>query len=143
MTGATDPFDLTAHLPQAPGGGAAGGAPQLSYASVADWVEQYLALVYARPIDYDQFYWCRRWWVHDEALDRLEALWRAWEACRVDAATGPATWWKDYADPIMGVLLSAAGPFKACSNGHHARPDLLRPPLPVDPAPAVLFPSGH
>lgn len=120
------------------------GAPQLAYPSVADWVQQYLVVVYARPIDTSgRFFWCRRWWLHDEALDRLDALWRAWEATRLDGATGPATWWTTYADPTMSVLLSATGPFRKCDNAHHAPPEQLTPPLPVDTAPAELFPHGH
>ncbi len=119
-------------------------APQLAYPSVADWVQQYLVVVYARPIDTSgRFSWCRRWWLHDEALDRLDALWRAWETTRLDGATGPATWWTTYADPIMTALLSPTGPFRKCDNAHHARPEQLTPPLPVDTAPTELFPPDH
>jgi len=118
--------------------------PQLAYPSVADWVQQYLVVVYARPIDTSgRFFWCRRWWLHDEALDRLDALWRAWEATRLDGNTGPATWWTTYADPIMTTLLSPTGPFRKCDNAHHAPPEQLTPPLPVDAAPAELFPPGQ
>ncbi len=130
-----------------PGPAAAGGPTPTMYPDVAAWVGDFLVVVYARPVDTQNrqqtFHWCRRWWTHPEALDRLEALWRAWEALRLDPGTGPAIWWKDYADPAMRALLDEHGPFGKCRNGLHVTPDKLVPPLPVDHPDPALFPAAH
>jgi len=44
-------------------------------------------------------------------LQRLEALWRAWEHLRQDPALGMSVWWRDHADPHMAALLDPDGPF--------------------------------
>lgn len=81
--------------------------------------------------------WCPEWWRHAEAISRLEALWRAWEHLRLDAATGISLWFRDHADPHMAMLLDADGPFKRCSptKGHGRELD----PLPLREPPAGLF----
>ncbi|WP_221186477.1 DUF4913 domain-containing protein [Terracoccus luteus] len=38
-------------------------------------------------------------------------MWRAWEALRLDPATGMSVWWRDHADHHMTVLFSPEGPF--------------------------------
>jgi len=83
--------------------------------------------------------WCRRWWKHAEAISRLEAI---WQAMRYDGASGPAVWWRDYADPHLRVLLDEAGPFFDCdaTKELHKLPDTP----PVEPSPPGLFrDSGH
>ena len=60
--------------------------------------------------------WCPQWWRHAEAVARLEALWRAWEHLRQDAATGLSVWFRDHADHHMTILLDADGPFKGCDG---------------------------
>ncbi len=120
-------------------------APTTLYGSVAEWVADFLAVAYAREVRVNgaHHYWCSQWWRHPEALDRLDALWRAWEALRRDPATGPAVWWKDYADPLMTVLLSRDGPFGQCRGSRHANANLLVQPLPLDIPEAGLFPKGY
>lgn len=87
-------------------------APELYYANVDEFVRDFLRYVYRRPIDGRYVFWSPEWWRHDEALNRLEAMWRAWEHLRLDPATGNSVWWRDHADPHMRVLLSPAGPFR-------------------------------
>ena len=108
--------------------------PQLEYPSVYDYVEEHLIFVYQRKIGRNSsFGWCPQWWLHTEAVSRLEALWRAWESLRLDPTTGMSVWWRDHADPHMGVLMDPQnGPFWCCSvdGGHHSRGE--QTPIPVE-----------
>ena len=65
---------------------AAGEEPTLHYGAVDEFVREYLRHVYKRRIDGRHRCWAGRWWRYDEAVIRLEALWRAWEHLRQDAA---------------------------------------------------------
>ncbi len=69
--------------------------------------------------------WCASWWDHHVALVRLEAVWRAWEALRLEAATGIARWLRDVADP--DGRLRDRGPLRTCGDGKH----LTAPALPI------------
>jgi len=64
--------------------------------------------------------WCPQWWAHAEALSRLEALWRTWEAARLDPLQGIAVWYRDFCDPRLLVLFSPAGPFAQCTAERHS-----------------------
>lgn len=108
--------------------------PKPEFDSVYDFVEQHLVFLYERRVrGSEDRAWCPQWWSHPEAVSRLEALWRAWEALRTDPALGMSVWWRDHADAHMSVLLDTAGPFWACSvsSGHESRGEIE--PLPVDP----------
>ncbi|WP_330229759.1 DUF4913 domain-containing protein [Nocardia sp. NBC_00508] len=97
------------------------------HASVVDFVENYLSVVYRRQVtDLSDTVWCPEWWQHAEAIARLDALWRAWEHYRLDGRTGLSVWFLDHADPHMSKLFDPKGPFKYCSvrNGHK---DMLNP----------------
>lgn len=113
----------------------------LLYPTVVAFVEEHLAKVYARDLATPTLRWCSRWWAHAEALDRLDACWRAWENLRKDKTTGPSTWWREHADPAMRELLAETGPFTACSRGHQTRHPI--PPLPTETPDPRLFPSAH
>lgn len=83
--------------------------------------------------------WCAKWYLHAEAVSRLDALWRAYEAMRVGDPTGMAVWWRDYADPIMSALTSDSGTFQGCDhrqNRHQPREQWR-----ADHAPAVTVPD--
>ncbi|MEV0293953.1 DUF4913 domain-containing protein [Nocardia sp. NPDC050710] len=108
------------------------------YASVVEFVENYLSLVYRRQVlDLNDTAWCPEWWRHAEAVVRLDALWRAWEHYRLEPSTGLSVWFLDHADPHMYKLIDQRGPFRYCNaqNGHQ---DLLGP-LPLRPPPPELF----
>ncbi|MEU7764595.1 DUF4913 domain-containing protein [Nocardia sp. NPDC049190] len=97
------------------------------YASVVEFVENYLSVVYRRQVtDLSDTVWCPEWWQHAEAVARLDALWRAWEHYRLDPSTGLSVWFLDHADQHMSKLFDPKGPFKYCSvrNGHK---DMLSP----------------
>ncbi|MFS3130640.1 DUF4913 domain-containing protein [Nocardioides sp. Bht2] len=100
--------------------------PQPFYTSVVEFVNEFLAVVYARRTGMKaQLRWCSEWWRHPEALSRLEGLWKAFEVLRLDPGTGTTVWWRDYADPTMSVLLDPNGTFAECgSDEHKAIPDL-------------------
>ncbi|GAA2705280.1 DUF4913 domain-containing protein [Micromonospora olivasterospora] len=141
---ATDPVaDLTNLLDQlagTPEGPAEDpSAPEPVFSNVDQFVAGYLVLVLERRVASGPtpgISWCPRWWAHPEALSRLYALWRAWEALRVnDPQTGMSIWWRDHLDPHLAVLTGDAGPFVRCGPDKHRDPE----PLPVEPAPAEVL----
>jgi hypothetical protein len=131
-----DAADLTAiqqamqELADSPAGPSAP-APEFTpqFADVESWVNEFFVLTFARAGA--EVCWCERWWDHPEAVLRLDALWRTWEAAALDPVRGVADWLRDYLDPGLSVLLSPAGPFAGCREGTHTGPSAL----PVSPAP--------
>jgi hypothetical protein len=115
--------------------------PTLYYGSVDEFVREYLRHVYRRRIDGRNRVWAARWWEHDEAVIRLEALWRAWEHLRQDPATGMSVWWRDHADHHMAMLMSPEGPFSAADPGAKENQTRKGDSLPYQPPPAALFPD--
>ncbi len=88
-----------------------------AFTTVEHFVDAYLLEHWRR----ESLKWCAVWWRHSEAIDRLRALWLAWEASRYEGPMAMAVWWRDYADPTMAVLTSRSGPFAHCdhSNASH------------------------
>ncbi|GGC17787.1 DUF4913 domain-containing protein [Cellulomonas carbonis] len=114
-------------------------APTLYFGSVDEFVREYLRNVYRRKIAGDgrTRVWAAEWWKYDEAVIRLEALWRAWEHLRQEPTTGMSVWWRDHADHHMAMLMDPDGPFagaeglnNSCKRGE---------PLPYAPPPAGMF----
>lgn len=84
------------------------------FASLEVFVRDYLCRTYRRNVGEAgraEYRWSARWWETPEAVVRLEAMWRAWEECRTDAALGTSEWLRDHADPHMAVLMSPYGPW--------------------------------
>ena len=103
------------------------------YGSLDAWVEEYFCVVFARPIG-GEIRWCPQWRDHPEAVTRLEALWRSWEALRLDPNLGIATWLTNFLDPQLGQLLSRSGTFGQCSDARHSQATpLSRPRLGREP----------
>jgi hypothetical protein len=101
------------------------------YPNSAAWVAQWLCTTLEREPK-RTFDWCSSWWDHPEAVQRLEALWLAWEHLRLDPGDGMSTWWVDHADPHLAVLCNPdVGPFGQCHTAH--RSDIA--PLHSDPIP--------
>jgi len=115
-------------------------APELVYGSTQEWLTEWLLPTYRRYISPNgsQSTWCPSWWMHAEAVIRLEALWRAWEYLRLDGQTGSSVWWKDHADYHLATLLDPQGPFHGCTSAGHGE---LHEQFPVNPAPAGFFPD--
>ena len=109
--------------------------PRLHYGSVDEFVREYLRHTYKRRIDGRNRVWSARWWEHEEAIARLEALWRAWEASRLEGAGATLGWWRE-ADHHMTVLMDTGGPF-ASSSDTNARNE----PLPYEAPPPGMFPD--
>lgn len=121
---------------------AASAEPELYFGSVDEFLREYLRNVYKRPINGRSRVWAARWWEYDEAVIRLEALWRSWESLRLDPATGMSIWWRDHADHHMPALFDPDGPFlgvvvDAPENMTAKRGD----PLPYSAPPEGLFPD--
>ena len=109
-----EPIDLGDDDDQAETGTA---EPALYYRSVDEFVREYLRHVYRRRIDGRTRCWAAEWWRYDEAVIRLEALWRAWEHLRQDPALGMSVWWRDHADHHMPALMDPDGPFALATDG--------------------------
>lgn len=135
-----DPFAPDASGAKGSAGQGTKAQPELIFPTLDAFVSEYLVHHFPRPVQagaYDrEFTWCSRWWAHTEASSRLNALWRAWEALRLDETLGLADWWNNYADPTMHALFAPKGPFQGCTAEVH-KP--ANPSLPVAPAPAGLF----
>lgn len=58
--------------------------PANLYASVHEFVTDFIAQIYAHPVADRQtsWRWCSHWHHHAEAVARLEAAWKAFEALR-------------------------------------------------------------
>lgn len=112
--------------------------PGLRYRSVDEFVRDLVIPVFRRNVGpRAEARWSARWWESAEAIMRLEAMWRAWEALRHDPATGISHWLRDHADHHMTILLSPTGPFARSQDEAKASD-----PLPYAPPPEGLFPPG-
>lgn len=115
--------------------------PTLFYGSTDEFVREYLRYAYARRIDGATLVWAAEWWRYDEAVIRLEALWRSWEHLRLDAATGMSVWFRDHADHHMAVLMSSSGPFAAADTYADSNKCEVGEPLPYTAPPEGMFPD--
>ncbi|ONI79127.1 hypothetical protein BWI15_00015 [Kribbella sp. ALI-6-A] len=113
--------------------------PQLYYGSLPEFVSKFLVRAYRREIAARRT-WCKQWWKHPEVTARLDALWRSWEALRLEPGTGMSVWWRDHADHHMARILDPDGPFKGCTTEGHQTNGKLEP-LPWDNPPEALY--GH
>ena len=111
-----------------PTGDAATGG--LRYPSLEAWVVGHFTRVYTRRHG-GPMRWCRQWWQHAEAITRLEALWRSWETLRHEPL-GMDAWLRERLDHHLPQLMSAAGPFAACTPDKHTDPgELATTPVPA------------
>ena len=106
----------------------AGDEPPPVFASLEEWVCEYLSPMYRRRLRGGSLRWCPEWYRHQEAIERLTAMWDKWEETVADS--GPWSDWFLYVlDPHMAVMMHPDGPFAACSASAHQGDDLN--PLPV------------
>ncbi|WP_326831789.1 DUF4913 domain-containing protein [Arthrobacter sp. BL-252-APC-1A] len=115
--------------------------PSLYFGSVDEFVREYLRHAYRRRIDGKHRIWAARWWEYDEAVIRLEALWRSWEHLRQDPSTGMSVWWRDHADHHMTVLMDPQGPFYSADATNRENQETKGGPLPYSSPPSGLFPD--
>ena len=71
------------------------------------------------PSESDTGMWAAEW---QAAISRLNALWHTWEVLRLRPGTGIATWYSQYLDQQLPILLGARGPFYQCSETAHREP---------------------
>lgn len=94
--------------------------PETSYPDFHTWVGEWLVPVVRRPLKASAL-WCPQWWRHPEAVLRLDALWRAWEASRAEGGTAMSYWWVMHFDSQFSALSDATrGPFASCKDGTHS-----------------------
>lgn len=119
-------------------GSETGEPPALHYATVDEFVREFLVHVLWVDVSAHARIWCPEWWRHPAAIVRLEALHRSFEQLRLDPAQGMSVWLRDHADVHMVVLTDPNGPLKGCSvaKGHDDRRDRV---IPATPAPEGLF----
>jgi len=108
-------------------GPAAESAP-FDFATLYTWVHIHVATITERKVSKSSgsesgvgVRWYTRWYEHDEAIARLEALRRAWEEHVVTHGAGMSSWYISHYDPHITALTSAGGPFWQCSPGYHQR----------------------
>ncbi len=111
---------------------------ELCYGSVDEFVREYLRYAYRRRIDGRHRCWAGKWWRFEEAVTRLEALWRSWEYLRQDPAMGMTMWWRDHADYHMAMLMDPDGPFSTAIDGPE-NTNKRGDPLPYVAPPEGLF----
>jgi len=120
---ATPPSPATAE-PGLEDPGSASPTP-FDFVSLYTWVHIHVATITERKVSKGSsesgtaVRWCTRWYEHDDAVTRLEALRRAWEEHVVQPGAAMSSWYLHHFDPHIGVLTSAGGPFWQCSPGHH------------------------
>lgn len=93
-------------------------APEPVFPNAREWAHQWFAPLTARVLPK----WCPQWWEHKEAVLRMDALWRTWEAARLDSVSGISSWMLHHFDPHMAQLTSPNGPFCACTQDGHGQP---------------------
>lgn len=114
----------------APGGGPGPGAAGTGQTEFPDmdelrtWVADHIAPMVRKTTTTGEgggIRWCRRWWEHIDAVERVIALYLAWgELSADDSATWLSVFLRDHLDPHFSVLTSPYGPFYACSPRKHS-----------------------
>ena len=124
---------IVGELPDASSAAADGQeTPDPMYLAVEDWVVDYFLPMFRRTLG-GEFRWCAQWWRHGEAISRLSSLWHSWEALRLRPGTGIATWYRDYLDHQLPILMGGRGPFYQCSETAHREPrETVAVPAPAD-----------
>ncbi len=120
-----------------PGSTASGETIELYFADVEAFVHGLFLPMFGWRIDGQSAHWCPRWWMHAEAIWRLETLWRSWEAHRLQA-TG-MTMWSMELDRQLPALIGPDGPFGSCHLADGSRSALHEEPRSTQ---ADLAPDG-
>ncbi|WP_420116585.1 DUF4913 domain-containing protein [Micromonospora sp.] len=113
--------------------------PALLFATATAWVEGWLIPTYRRKISDSGSggTWCPAWWRHPEVLVRMSALWRGFEAARLEPGAAMSAWLRDHLDHHLPLILAEKGPLEGCSIETGHRGDRLEP-LPVHSPPPEL-----
>ncbi len=95
--------------------------PAAAFLDAVEWFEGWLAPTVRRPLKAGT-YWCGQWQEHAEAVERVKAMWEAWEAARAEGGNAMSYWWTVHFDAHWAALAdSAGGSFSACARrGQHS-----------------------
>lgn len=83
----------------------------LAFETEEEWLTQWGLPNFRRRLNKGDFRWDPEWWLYEEAITLITALWLSFEKMRWDGATGMASYMRDYFYPLMGELTSPDGPF--------------------------------
>jgi hypothetical protein len=87
--------------------------PTLFFGSVDEFVRERLRYTYSRRVGpQGPNRWAAEWWRYPEAISRLDALWRSWEALRLEPTFGMSVWWRDHADHDSGQPTCEPSPWR-------------------------------
>ena len=103
------------------------------YKALAEFVNEEFSPRYTRRRLGGRWRWCPQWWEHAEAVSRLDALHRAWEAMHDDGPTGMGDWYRNHLDHQLPILMGPDGPFRGCGDQH----------WPPDPADELVCGTPH
>jgi len=100
--------------------------PPTEYPNHVEFFHAYLSRIFARDELGQDYRWCGDWALHPEAVEVIQALWRAYEAHRppddpLVPSTERAVWLTVYAYPLMEKLWAEGGGLASCSQ-HPDRP---------------------
>ncbi len=90
------------------------------YQALPDFVNEEFCPRYTRRRQGGRWRWCPQWWEHSEAVSRLDALHKAWEAMHDDGPNGMGDWYRNHLDHQLPILMGADGPFRGCAEQHWA-----------------------
>jgi len=114
------PAQLDPQQPPAPAGSPA--APGL--VDLHAWVQTRIAVMVRKTTTTGEgggIRWCRRWWEHTDAVERLTALYLAYaQLSTEESATWLSVYLRDHLDPHLATLTSPYGPFHACTPRKHS-----------------------
>lgn len=92
-----------------------------TYPDLRSWVDGWLVTHIERDIA-TKMRWCPWWHEHPEAVWRLTALWQDFDRAWTDPRSGVTGYSRNSLAHHLDQLLSAAGPFSACSPQRHEPP---------------------
>lgn len=113
--------------------------PLYRFATVDEWVQEYVLANWRYRLQGDRVLWCESWALHTQAATELDMLWHSWESHR-RVPSSLAQWLVHLFHPTMDRLLSPdTSPFDGCTHSGNGR-DAVHQPSQVQ-LPAQLFPG--
>ncbi len=99
--------------------------PAAAFLDAVEWFEGWLAPIVRRPLKAGT-YWCGQWQEHAEAVERVTALWEAWEAARAEGGNAMSYWWTVHFDAHWAALGGLG--YRALLGVREEGPAQYRPP---------------
>jgi hypothetical protein len=98
--------------------------PRPDLATVHAWVDRHIAPLVRKTTTTGEgggIRWCRDWTRHFDAVERLTALYLAYQQFSADSAPAwRSVFLRDHLDPHLATLTSPYGPFHACTPRRHS-----------------------